>query len=101
MLNEGKDGSWVSHAKTHCGNSCFNENFQILSTSDLYQLADVANGNYNYITCLFILQIAHSDSSFHYLSCFHEQKQKNKKNIFCIKAKVEFSRELKFTTRKD
>ena len=37
------------------GHSCCNKNFQILLTSDLHQLADDANENHNYISCLFIL----------------------------------------------
>ena len=80
----------------HCGCSCYNKNFQIRPISALYRLADDANGNHNCIACLFFLQAAHSDSSFHYLNCFLERKLKNsKKSSFCIESKVEFSGKLK------
>ena len=69
-LNDGEEGSWASHTKTHCGHCCCNKNFGILPTSDLHQLADDADGNHNYIASLFILQTPHSESSFHYLECF-------------------------------
>ena len=55
ILNEEQGGNWAFHTYTHCGHSCCNENFQILLTSDLHQLADNANENHNYIACLFIL----------------------------------------------
>ena len=51
--------------------------FKFSLTSDFYRLGDNANEYHNYIEYLFILQTAHSDSSFHYLNCFLEQKLKN------------------------
>ena len=77
MLNEEQGGGWDSHTETHCGHCCYNKNFQILLTSDFHQLHDDVNKNHNYIEYLFILQTAQSDSSFHYLNCFLEQKLKN------------------------
>ena len=56
--------------------SCCNKNFV---TSELHQLADDANENHGYIACLFIIETAHSDSSFHYFNSFLEEKLKNSK----------------------
>ena len=55
IINGGEGGSWTPHTKTHCGHSCCNKNFQIITTSDLHRLADDVNDNHNYIACLFIL----------------------------------------------
>lgn len=79
MLNEREGGNRASHTKTHGGHSCCDKNFQILPRSDLHQLADDASENYNYIECLFIFQIVHSDSSFHCFNCFLGQNLKNSK----------------------
>ena len=67
------------------------------------RLADDRNENHNYIACLFIFQTAYSNSSFHYLNYFHEQRlRKSKKIYFCIEFFiVEFSGELKFKTRNE
>ena len=51
--------------------------FKFSITSNFYWLADDANKHHNYIQYLFILQTAHSDSSFHYLNCVLQQKLKN------------------------
>ena len=74
MLNEE-----LAHTKLYFRHSCYNENFQILLTFDLHRIGNDANENHNYIACQFILEIAHSDSSFHYPSCFLKLKLKNSK----------------------
>lgn len=48
--------------------------------------------NYYYITCLFILQKAHTDSSFQKIA---------QKIAFCVYHKAKFSWDLKFKTIKD
>ena len=50
---------WASHIKTHCRHSCCNKIFQTHPKSDLHGQDDDLNENHNYITCLFILQVAH------------------------------------------
>ena len=54
ILNEEQGGNWASHTKIYHGNSCSNQNFETVLTSELHRLADNANENHNYITCLFI-----------------------------------------------
>ena len=59
--------------------------WKLSNSSDIW-LASTSQwyiSNHNYIACQFILYIAHSDSSFHYPTCFLKLKLKNStKNCF-------------------